>query len=217
MVFHIACVTMESRNYYPLIKRLFDFVLSLLGIVLIAPLLAFVSVLVKLSSPGPVIYRGLRTGKDGETFEILKFRTMVVGADKGAGTTSRNDSRVTSVGRFLRRYKIDELPQLINVLRGQMSFVGPRPELPRYTDLYEGKETLILTVRPGITDFSSLYFIELGNLISDSDPDSDFENKVLKKKNLLRIRYVEEKGFLTDVRILFKTFLYLTGVSRRGL
>lgn len=207
---------MTSRDYYPFFKRLFDFVLSLLGIVVISPVLACVAMLVKLSSPGPVIYRGLRTGKDGETFEILKFRTMVVGADKGAGTTSRNDPRITSVGRILRRYKIDELPQLINVLKGQMSFVGPRPELPRYTDLYEGKEILILTVRPGITDFSSIYFIELGNLISDSDPDLDFENKILQKKNLLRIRYVEEKGFLTDLGILFKTFLHLTGVSQRG-
>jgi lipopolysaccharide/colanic/teichoic acid biosynthesis glycosyltransferase len=132
---------------------------------------------------------------------------MVVGADKGAGTTSRNDPRVTAVGRFIRRYKLDELPQLLNVLVGDMSFVGPRPELPRYTDQYQGEELLILQVRPGITDYSSLKFSNLNDLIGDEDPDQAYEEKILAEKNRLRIQYVKDQSFWLDLSLILKTIL----------
>ncbi|MGE3371436.1 MAG: sugar transferase [Rhizobiaceae bacterium] len=195
------------RPAYEASKRIFDIVFSLIGIAIALPVLLAIALALRFSSPDPVLYRGVRTGLAGVPFSILKFRTMAVGSDAGAGTTSRNDPRVTRLGRFLRRYKIDELPQLFNVLRGEMSFVGPRPELPRYTALYRGDEKLILTVRPGITDYSSIVFSDLGTLIGDADPDREFETKVLPEKNRLRIRYVRERGFWLDLKLIAATFV----------
>ena len=132
---------------------------------------------------------------------------MIVGADKGFGTTSKNDPRVTPIGLVLRKSKLDELPQLFNILNGEMSFVGPRPELPRYTDRYKGKERLILSVLPGITDYSSLHFSNLNELIDDRNPDNSFETDILKKKNYLRVKYVENRSFFGDVILIGKTIL----------
>jgi lipopolysaccharide/colanic/teichoic acid biosynthesis glycosyltransferase len=136
---------------------------------------------------------------------------MQVGAELGAGTTSRNDARITPVGRFIRRYKLDELPQLFNVLRGDMSFVGPRPELLRYTSQYVGDEKLILCVRPGITDLSSIQFSNLNTLIDDENPDRNFEERILPHKNRLRIKYVRERSFLLDFKLIGKTLARLIG------
>jgi len=178
------------------------------------PLLLAISILVKLDSRGPVFYRGQRTGRNGKTFRIMKFRSMVVGAEKlGGYSTARNDRRITQVGRYLRRYKLDELPQLINVLRGEMSIVGPRPEVPAYTRLYEGDELLILTVRPGITDYSSIKFAQLDQVLGENDADIVYEEKVRPIKNALRVQYVKDRSFAGDLLIICHTVAKLAGVS----
>jgi len=187
-------------------KRLFDILVAAALVAILAPMLAFVALAVKLGSPGPVIYRGTRTGLHGRTFAMFKFRTMYV-QPPGAveGTTALNDARITPTGHFLRRYKLDELPQLFNVLRGEMSLVGPRPELPRYTNLYQGDEQLILSVRPGITDYSSIRFAALDHAVGAVDADGEFERKVLPEKNRLRIKYARESSMLVDLKILWAT------------
>lgn len=205
------CSTLSPRPFYELSKRLVDICGALIGLVLFSPLLFGVGIAVKVTSPGPVLYCGVRAGWRGRPFRIFKFRSMQVGAELGAGTTSRNDARITPVGRFIRRYKLDELPQLFNVLRGDMSFVGPRPELLRYTSQYVGDEKLILCVRPGITDLSSIQFSNLNTLIDDENPDRNFEERILPHKNRLRIKYVRERSFLLDFKLIGKTLARLIG------
>jgi lipopolysaccharide/colanic/teichoic acid biosynthesis glycosyltransferase len=190
-------------------KRLIDIILSIIGIILLIPIFILISVAVKLSFNGRVFYLGERTGLNGKPFKILKFRTMYENSDKGPSTTSKNDKRITFVGRFLRKYKLDELPQLFNILIGDMSFVGPRPELKKYTDLYKGDEKLIITVKPGLTDFSSIYFLNLNELIDDENPDKSFEEKILYKKNLLRVEYVKKQSFLLDIKLILQTLVKL--------
>ncbi len=198
-------------------KRTFDLVLSAIGLALLAPLLFLVAVLVKLDSPGPVFYRGVRTGRYGRPFRIFKFRSMVVGADRlGTAVTGTHDPRLTRAGRFLRRYKLDELPQLINVLAGDMSFVGPRPEMPQYTAQFSPEERLILTVRPGITDYSSIEFSDHQELVGDEAPTTLFETTILPRKNALRLRYVREQSFLNDLRILWRTVWLVVKKPFRG-
>jgi len=196
-------------------KRLFDVVSSTIALVVSLPLLLLIAVGVKLTSPGPVFYRGLRTGRHGKPFRILKFRTMVVDAATiGGPSTGKDDPRVTRYGAFLRRFKLDELPNLFCVLLGQMSIVGPRPEVPQYTSLYAGDEMLILTMRPGITDLSSLHFIDLASHIGAENVDANFESHVLPVKNRLRVQYVREWSFWTDMKIIGWTLLKLFGNSR---
>ena len=190
-----------------LIKRLFDVLLSLSVLLLIWPIILFVAVAIKLTSPGPVFYRGIRTGLHGIPFKILKFRTMVVDAEKlGGPTTGTNDKRVTPVGAFLRKTKLDELPQFINVLTGDMSLVGPRPEVLEYTSTYTGEEKIILSVRPGITDYSSIEFADLDDLVGDKDPDKYFREHIMPRKTALRVKYVKEWSLWSDFRILWMTF-----------
>ena len=198
---------------YKFSKRLFDLFMSFFGIIFLSPILLFIAVSVKFSSKGTILYRGERSGLFGKSFNILKFRTMVMNADLGAGTTSRNDKRITYVGNILRRYKLDELPQLINVFFGDMSFVGPRPELKKYTNQYQGEEKLILSVRPGITDFSSVKFSNLNELIDDDNPDASFEKKILSEKNRLRLQYVNECNFWLDIKLIFLTILRITSIK----
>ena len=182
------------------------------------PLLFLVAVAVKLSSPGPVFYRGLRTGRHGVPFRLFKFRTMVVDAEsKGGTTTGKNDPRVTRWGSFLRKYKLDELPQLFNVLRGDMSLVGPRPEVAEYTDRFSEEERQILSVRPGITDYSSLEFSDLQAVVGDKDVDETFRKLVLPRKNALRLKYVREASFWVDLRILAATFWLLFSKPLRAV
>jgi len=189
-----------------MLKRVFDNVVSFCGLVLLAPLLIVIAVLIKLDSEGPVFYRGLRTGRHGKPFQIFKFRTMVCNAEQlGGGSTAKDDPRVTRMGRVLRRYKWDELPQLLDVLRGEMSIVGPRPELPEYTRLYSGEEKMILTVRPGITDYASLEFIRLGEILGNAAPDRYYEEKVRPIKNALRVKYVKERSFFGDLKLIART------------
>lgn len=195
------------KNYHNSItKRVLDLVISFVGILLLAPTILMISVVIAFDSKGPVFYRGLRSGKQGKVFRIIKFRTMVTEAEKlGGFTTGTNDFRVTKVGKVLRRTKLDELPQLINVLIGEMSIVGPRPEVLFYTEKYSVNEACILSVRPGITDDSSIEFIGLDQLVGDENPDEYYKKKILPKKNLLRIEYVKNATLANDIRIIFKT------------
>lgn len=196
-------------------KRGFDISLSSVALVVLSPLLLLIAIGIKLTSPGPIFYRGVRTGRFGKPFRILKFRTMVVdAATLGGPSTGKDDPRVTRFGRFLRQFKLDELPNLVCVLRGQMSIVGPRPEVPEYTKLYSGEERLILKVRPGITDFSSIQFINLAEHIGATNADEMFETKVLPIKNALRVKYVKEWSFWSDLKIIARTLVSLLGISR---
>ena len=171
-----------------------------------------IAVLVKLDSDGPVFYRGVRTGLRGRPFQVFKFRTMVLSAERLGGlSTAKDDPRITGVGKLLRRFKLDELPQLINVLKGEMSVVGPRPEMPEYTRLYTGEEEIILTVRPGITDYASLEFIHLGDILGSEAPDRVYEQQVRPIKNALRVKYVKEQSFWGDILIILKTLVKLVG------
>lgn len=195
-------------------KRAFDIISGLLGLVILSPLLFLIAILVKLDSKGSIFYRGVRTGRYGKPFKIFKFRTMVPNAEQlGGGSTAKNDPRVTKIGCFLREYKLDELPQLINVLKGDMSLVGPRPELIQYTQLYRAEEELILTVRPGITDYASIEFIQLSEVLGSESPDKVYEEQVRPIKNRLRVKYVKEQSFWGDLRIIFKTLKILVGLE----
>ena len=196
-----------------MLKRLIDIILSIIGIILLIPIFILISVAIKLSFNGRVFYLGERTGLNGKSFKIIKFRTMYENSDKGPSTTSKNDKRIISIGHFLRKHKLDELPQLFNILIGDMSFVGPRPELKKYTELYKGDEKLILTVRPGLTDLSSIYFSNLNEFIDDENPDKSFEEKILPKKNLLRVEYVKKQSLLLDMMLILKTLMKLLGIK----
>lgn len=193
--------------YNRYIKRVIDFVLAFVFFVFLFPVYFIISLAVVLDTGFPIFYKAERGGYKGKTFRIFKYRSMVKDADKiGGGTTALNDSRITRVGNLLRKTKLDEIPQLINIMRGEMSFIGPRPELIKYTSQYEGAEKLILEVRPGITDYSSLEFINLDELVgTEENADEIYETKVLKVKNSLRIKYVATVSFKTDVEIFFKT------------
>lgn len=196
-----------------MLKRLFDIAFSVLGLLLFSPVFIFVSILIKLESKGPVFYRGVRSGLDGKPFRILKFRTMVEDAEKlGGPSTALNDPRLTRIGTFLRKYKLDELPQLINILRGKMSFVGPRPQVEKYTKLYTKEERIILTVRPGLTDYASIKFINLDQILGDDNVDEKYLKTIEPEKNALRIKYVKERTFLLDIKILVHTFLRITKI-----
>lgn len=192
--------------YNRYLKRIFDIVIAGAGLLVIWPLFLIVSVAIILESGFPVFYRADRGGYKNQKFQICKFRSMVKNADKiGGGTTALNDSRITKVGNILRKTKMDELPQLFQVLNGKMSLIGPRPELLQYTDQYEGEEKMILQVRPGITDYSSIEFINLDEIVGGENADEMYEKYVLKKKNQLRIKYAKTVSFRTDVKLLFKT------------
>lgn len=206
-----CAVAQMTSIHYPVwllgIKRLFDVFFSLLALLLLWPLIVFVAITIKLSSDGPVFYHGLRTGLQGKPFRILKFRTMVVDAESlGGPTTGTNDKRVTPIGAFLRKTKLDELPQFMNVLTGDMSLVGPRPEVLEYTSTYTGEERCILSMRPGITDYSSIEFADLDDLVGDIDPDKYFREHIMPQKTALRIKYVKEWSLRSDFRILWMTF-----------
>ncbi len=193
---------------YIVTKRVLDVLLASLVLVLLSPILLLIAVIIVATSEGPIFYRGVRTGRFGKSFRLLKFRTMVSNADKiGGPSTGKNHPRVTRVGKFLTASKLDEMPNLINVIKGEMSLVGPRPEVPQYTEIYTPEELIILTVRPGITDYSSLHFLELSESLGQSDVDYNYETKVKPIKNLLRIKYAKECSLWVDLKILFFTVI----------
>ena len=188
------------------IKRILDILISAAALLLTWPLFLIIGAAVALEDGFPVFYRAQRGGYRGQPFRICKFRSMIRNADKlGGGTTSFRDSRITKVGNFLRKTKLDEIPQLWQVLTGKMSLVGPRPELMQYVCAYTGEELDILKVRPGITDFSSVEFINLDEIVGEENADEMYEKLVLKKKNALRVKYAHNVSFSTDATILFMT------------
>ena len=199
-------------------KRAFDLILSSLGLVLLAPLLAALALLVKLETRGPVFYRGVRTGWLGKPFRIFKFRTMVENAEKlGGSSTPEDDPRVTRVGRLLRKYKLDEFPQLFNVIRGEMSLVGPRPQVPWVVEMYSQDERAVLDARPGITDYASVRFHNEGEILRGStDPDKDYFEKIHPEKMRLSLEYVRRQSLRLDCRILRQTVVAVVFPPRAG-
>ncbi len=196
-------------------KRILDVIVSAAGLVVLSPVLLVVILAIKIEDGGPVFYRGARTGLWGQPFRIFKFRSMVVDAERlGASSTAQGDPRITRVGALVRAKKLDELPQLINVLVGDMSLVGPRPEVKKFTDLYTEEEKVILSVRPGITDWASIWNCdEEAVLAGAEDPDRAYFELIRPKKLLLQLKYVRERTLLTDLKILWLTLL---AISRPG-
>jgi len=209
-------IAVAGGRSYELSKRILDVVGALAGILTFAPLLILIGIVIRSASPGPVFYLGLRSGRDGHTFRILKFRTMVPNAELiGGPSTALNDPRLTKVGKWLRKFKLDELPQLLNILAGDMSFVGPRPQVLDYTRRYEGEEKLILSVKPGLTDYASLKFINLDEVLGDGNVDEQYAREIEPEKNRLRLLYVKRRSFAEDMRILVGTMIQILRIKRR--
>lgn len=196
---------MALENHFA--KRLVDVILSAAALVLVLPLLMAIALIAKLLSPGPVLYRGKRIGLHGRPFFILKFRTMVLNAESlGGSATAADDPRLTRVGRFLRRFKLDELPQLLNVIEGEMSLVGPRPEVQKYVDSYSPEERQILTVLPGITDWASIWNSNEAAVLEGSrNPEKTYEELIRPTKLALQLQYVRNRSLGTDLKILIYT------------
>ena len=192
-----------------MIKRLFDILASLAGLALLAPLFVLIALAVKVDSAGPVFFRQQRVGRWGKPFRIFKFRTMSARTDETRQLTVGDDCRITRVGRLLRHYKIDELPQLINVLYGTMSLVGPRPEVPRYVACYPpDARRIVLSVAPGITDWASILYRDESRILGQaSDPEKAYVDTILPIKLRYCMRYVQERSFWTDLQIICKTLV----------
>lgn len=188
-------------------KRLFDIVASAVGLLILSPLFVVVAIWIKLDSKGPVFYRQVRVGRYGKDFLIFKFRSMRVGADSGSLVTiGGRDPRVTKCGYFIRKYKIDELPQLINVLVGDMSFVGPRPEVRHYVNYWTPEQMRVLEVRPGITDPASIKFRNENDLMANADdPEDYYIHTIMQEKLKLYLEYVDNASFWYDMRLIFRT------------
>ncbi len=191
-----------------MLKRIFDIVSAGFGIVIISPILLIVSLAIVLSSKGGIFYRQRRVGLDGKVFNILKFRTMYTGSDKkGLLTVGDHDPRVTPIGFYLRKYKLDELPQLFNVFIGDMSMVGPRPEVSKYVEMYSKADRIVLSIKPGITDYASIYFRNENEILkASSNPEKKYIEEVMPRKLELNKKYILEKGIITDLKIIFLTF-----------
>ena len=190
-------------------KRIFDFILALIGLIISSPILLPVIFLVWIQDWHSPFYIAPRVGKGEMPFKMLKLRSMIVNADKsGVDSTSSNDKRITGVGKFIRKYKLDELSQLWNVLIGDMSLVGPRPNVKRETDLYTIEEKKLLTVRPGITDFSSIVFSDEGEILKDqTDPDIAYNQLIRPGKSMLGIFYIEHRNFIIDIKLIYLTVI----------
>ncbi len=191
-------------------KRLFDFIFSLFGLVITSPLFLVVAILIKKESPGPAFYRGERVGKKGKMFRIFKFRTMVNNAEQlGGPSTANDDKRLLKIASFLKKYQLDELPQLINVLKGEMSLVGPRPEVKMYVDMMSVEERkIILSVKPGMTDLASLWNFHEGEILKGSlGPEKDYQEKIRPTKIKLQMEYARNHSFWLDIKIIFRTVL----------
>ncbi len=198
--------TLKRSNISLLMKRILDVFFALLLLLLFSPIMIIIAILIKLDSRGPVFYQGERVGKDGVMFNMCKFRTMIVNAQNlGTIHASRNDPRITPVGGFLRTCKFDELPQLFNILKGEMSFVGPRPQVKHYVDLYTKEEKKSLSVRPGMTDYATIYYINQDDVVDEKDVDGSYQETIEPKKNELRLKYVNDNSLFIDAAIIFKT------------
>ena len=189
-----------------MLKRIFDIISSLFGLILLSPFIIIIAILIKLDSKGPIFFKQVRVTKNGREFKIFKYRTMKIGSDKYSQITVGKDSRITKVGDFLRKYKLDEIPQLINVLLGDMSLVGPRPEVPKYVALYTEEQREILKVRAGITDYASIEFSNENDILANEvDPEKAYIEKIMPKKIELNKKYLSEISVITDVKIILLT------------
>lgn len=195
------------KKFNQIIKRVCDFILSLIGIIVLSPIFIIVSIAIKLDSKGKILFLQKRVGRYGKEFDIYKFRTMVSDAERlGKQITVGNDNRITKVGSFLRKYKIDELPQLFNVLKGDMSLVGPRPEVPKYVKLYSDEQKKVLNVRPGITDMASLRYKDENEILGKVDnPEEYYINVIMKDKLKLNLEYIEKSNIFFDLYLIIKT------------
>ena len=189
--------------------RLSDIVLSLLGLLFLLPIFLILAVWIKFDSQGSIFFRQIRVGKDGKDFRIYKFRTMIVNAEKmGIITIGERDPRITNSGYFLRKYKLDELPQLINVLKGEMSFVGPRPEVRKYVAMYNKEQLKILTVKPGITDYASIEYINEDEILGKSlDPEKTYIEEIMPQKIKYNMKYINNKTVIEYFKIIFLTII----------
>ncbi|MDR3593885.1 sugar transferase [Clostridium sp.] len=197
------------NKFNKIVKRIFDLICSTLGLIVLSPVLIIIAIRIKTGSDGPVFFKQIRVGENNKEFEILKFRTMVVDAEKlGRQITVGNDSRITKIGAFLRKYKLDELPQLINVFKGEMSLVGPRPEVPRYVKLYNEEQKKVLEVKPGITDLASIRYRDENDLLGEAEnPDEFYINIIMPDKLALNLEYINKNNVFFDIYIIFKTII----------
>ncbi len=188
-------------------KRIFDLVLSMIGLIVLMPIFIMIAVWIKLDSPGPVFFRQVRIGRFGKPFRIYKFRTMVVDAEsKGHQITTGEDPRITKFGKFLRHYKLDEFPQLLNVFIGDMSIVGPRPEVPKYVEMFNEQYKDVLTLKPGITDYGSIEFRDEESILKQYvNPEEGYIKEILPKKIELYKKYLMERNLKTDIKIILIT------------
>ena len=197
------------------LKRLFDIVASFCGIVILFPLIVIVSILIKLTSKGPLLFKQVRVTKNGRLFKIYKFRTMRENSEGNKQITVGNDSRITGIGHILRKTKLDELPQLFNVLKGEMSLVGPRPEVPKYVELYTEEQREILKVSAGITDYASIYFSNESELLGEAEnPEEFYIKKIMPYKIELNKKYIKEIGIVTDIKLIILTILKILGLVK---
>ena len=189
--------------------RLLDIVLSLLGLLFLLPIFVILAVWIKFDSQGSIFFRQIRVGKDGRGFRIYKFRTMIVNAEKmGIITIGERDPRITNSGYFLRKYKLDELPQLINVLKGEMSFVGPRPEVRKYVEMYNQEQLKILTVKPGITDYASIEYINEDEILGKPlNPEKTYIEEIMPQKIKYNMKYINNKTVIEYFKIIFLTII----------
>ncbi len=194
-----------------MIKRGIDILFSLIGLICLFPFFIFISFFIFITSKGGVFFVQLRVGKNNKDFKLYKFRTMFLNSDsKGLLTVGNNDKRITKLGYYLRKNKLDELPQLINVLNGTMSLVGPRPEVRKYVNLYNSEQKSILEVKPGITDFASLMYYNENEILANSvNPEQTYINEIMPIKLELNKQYINEMSLFTDLKIIFKTFIKL--------
>ncbi|MBL4754609.1 MAG: sugar transferase [Flavobacteriales bacterium] len=190
-----------------MLKRLFDITASSIGLIILLPLLIIIAILIVLSSRGGIIFAHQRVGRNGSDFKVYKFRTMHSNTGVNSQLTlGHSDPRITGIGKILRKLKLDELPQLFNVLLGDMSIVGPRPEVRKYVDLYTDTQKKVLSVRPGITDYASIEYADEGAILGRAkDPEKEYLEVVLPKKLTLGIKYIDDQSFLTDLSIIFRT------------
>ncbi len=187
--------------------RIFDVFLAVLGLLVLAPLFILVALIIKMDSRGPILFIQERVGINGISFKLFKFRTMLLNSSmKGGLTVGARDPRITKAGFYLRKFKIDELPQLLNVLWNDMSFVGPRPEIKKYVDLYSNEQQKVLTVKPGITDYASIVYKNENEILGRAlDPEDEYVKRIMPHKILLNLRYIEEKSVFLYFSILSKT------------
>lgn len=200
---------LDKRKPSLVIKRIFDIVMSLIGLIILGIPMIIIGIIIKLSSEGPVFYKQVRVGKSNKDFKILKFRTMIVDADKkGMQITVGKDPRITGIGHFLRKTKIDELPQLINVLKGEMSFVGPRPEVRKYVEMYDNYQKNVLKIKPGITDLASIEYRDESTLLGQSaNPEKTYIEEIMPTKLKLNLKYMQEFSFFYDIKLILKTLV----------